>query len=188
MAITDLSGFVPATEIDPAMATDQEVGALLAAYLLKNPTELEFGQAEFNNIDFNTGPIKTDFAGRIIVSGGGNLNGLAQILFQFALANFNSKVSVNGGAQLSRFLLATTTVDLPGINSGATAEITRSVTNALVGDIVFFVPTEMPVGLSFLNFQAIISSAGVARVVFRNLSSAALDIVAFSAKILVVGF
>jgi len=198
--LINLNPIAPIADADlPASITrDAEyVAALLdhinafnphSQYLFANPTAIEFGLDTFNSLDFHTGSSLRDFDVRLIGSGGGATNGLGQLLLQAALFNINSKIAINGGAQLSRLLSATTTVDLPPIAAGATFDVSLTIANAVIGDLAFFYPTQLPINISFFNIRAIINSAGTSLIRFQNLANSTLDIAAFTGRLIVLGF
>ena len=190
-------------QIPQLMARDDEVTAAMnahtgalsedphAQYLPRKPKGIEFELNDANYLDFHVtpSPRTIDFDARLICSEGISQNGKATLALQAGLFNIIAKLSLNDGPALGRLLTTTTTIDLPLIASGGVVEINRNISGgAAVGDIAFFVPTEMPLGLAFINIQAIISSVGVAKIYFHNFSSSALDISAFSGRLLVFGF
>jgi hypothetical protein len=162
-------------------------------YLPVNPVHIEFKPSQFNIIDFNTqqgsnGEQVRDFDGRISASGGGVTNALGFLLFQFAHIQFNSKVSINNGAQLARLLSAVQSIDLPSVGPGTQVSVAIAVAGAVLGDAVLFFPVTVVANLTFFSIQAIITAAETVTIYFRNLSSSAIDLPAFSARIVVLGF
>lgn len=192
-----LSNPISEPQIPSPIARDTEVTAALNGhlgaehphpqYLLTNPLFLEFGQGDFNFLDFHTGLPAKDFDVRIMASGGGATNGLGQLLVQAGSCLLNAKVSINGGAQLSKLLSVIINIDLPAVSAGAVFEVTITVSTAAVGDAAFFIPTEMPAGLQFFKIMAV-ASAGVTKIYFHNLFSGTIDVPAFSGRLLILGF
>jgi hypothetical protein len=108
---------------------------------------------------------------------------------QADLFNVISKLSLSGGAQIARLLMANLSIDLPSIPAGAVHHINVTVVGALAGDVAFFVPTvDLYNGLSHFNIQAVVISTSTIRLYFHNLYSAAVDVAVFSAKLLIIGF
>ncbi|MEG4251076.1 hypothetical protein [Microcoleus sp. Pol10D4] len=200
MPITDLSGIIPASQIDSAMASDTEVAAAIAAheassshdtrYVPLRPIGIEFAEQPggVNYLDFHTHETIKDFDVRLRISGGGMSSGMGFLLFQAGLIQFNSNISVGGGAQIVRLLSVVTTIDMPSIATGAIGQTTQSIAGAITGDLALFTPLAMPTNLPFFNIQAIVSAAGVATIYFHNLSANAIDLPAFSGRLLVLGF
>ncbi len=196
--LINLSGQILNSQIPDPIARDTEVADALLAhlqavnphsqYLPVNPAGIEFAQATLNALDFHTGATYRDFDVRILASGGGASNGLGELLLQAALFRLNTSVAINGGASLVRVLTATTSVDLPPIAAGGTTDLSLNVANAVVGDLVFFRPTQLVTNISFLNIIAVINSAGLAQIRFHNLATSTLDIAAFLGRLLVIGF
>lgn len=197
--LTNLNPPAPIAETDlPAsIARDTEYRAADVAhvtepdphpqYLPANPLGIEFGQGTFNALDFHTALPAKDFDARLLVSGGGTTNGLATLLWQAALFSISAKVAINGGAQIAKLLSVLTNVELPLISANAVFELSITVNPAAIGDIAFFAPTEMPAGLQFFKITAL-ATAGVVKIYFHNLSSSALDLPAFSGRLLIIGF
>ena len=157
-------------------------------YLFQRPTGIEFAENSANYLDFHTGSPPKDFDGRIIVSGGGNSNGLANILMQFATLQLNATFSLYGAAQISRLLSVQFSIDLPTVAAGGVAQVTQNIPGGVAGDVCFFAPLQMPSGLNLFKIMAVVATSGIATIHFHNLSTSALDIVPFSSRILVIGF
>ena len=169
--------------------------ASVQEYLPANPTSIEFGLANVNFIDFHltppTGidPSTVDFDARMIVTEGIGQNGRAKVALQASLFNIIGKFSVGGGAQIARLLMADLLIDLPSIAPGAVHHIDVDIAGVVTGDIAFFVPTtDLYNGLWCFNIQSVVIGASKTRLYFQNLYSAALNIVSFPGKLLVIGF
>jgi hypothetical protein len=164
------------------------------AYLPANPTLIEFGVDSINFIDFRLQPVSpatpaNDFDVRILASQGIGQNGRGRLDVQADLFNVISKLSLSGGAQIARLLMANLSIDLPSISAGAVHHINVTVGGALAGDVAFFVPTvDLYNGLSHFNIQAVVISTSTIRLYFHNLYSAAVDVANFPAKLLIIGF
>jgi hypothetical protein len=196
--LINLSGQILNSQIPDPIARDTEVADALSVhlqagnphpqYLAVNPVGIEFASILLSALDFHTGTTYRDFDVRLLASGGGATNGLGELLLQAALFRVNASFALNGGAQLSRLLTATTSVDLPPIAAGGTTDLSLNIANAVVGDLAFFCPTQLVTNISFFNIRAIINSAGMAQVRFHNLATSTLDIAAFTGRLLVIGF
>lgn len=188
------------SDVPAAIARDEEVIAADAAhvsalnphpqYLPNRPTGIEFALDNANYIDFhvNPSPVSLDFDARIIASLGTGQNGQARVQLQAGLFNVVANFSINGGAQIARFLSLTTTIDMPSTNAGAVGQINQNIPGAVMGDLALFTPLTMPTNLPFFNIQSVVSAAGVATLYFHNLSTSAIDLPSFSGRLLVLGF
>lgn len=211
--LTNLNPTAPIADADlPAsMARDAEYIAADQAhvnatnphqqYLLKYFTGLEFGLAEYNVIDFhaNANPIPSkdfllpdstpvDFDVRLIASLGSGQNGQGTLAVQAALLNLLCKFCISGGAQVARLLASPISVDLPAVAAGGLYELSVNLSGAQVGDMAIFTPTQMPSGLAMFKIMAAVTSPGVARLYFHNLSNTSLDLPTFAGRLLVLGF
>jgi hypothetical protein len=160
-------------------------------YLPENPIQIEFRKSSSNFIDFHVDPSdeSIDFDARCIVFNGQNQNGKATVSWQASLFQILGNLQLGTGASLARILSGTATVDLPSIAAGSRAHVEIAVAGSQVGDLAFFVPTvDLYNGLWCFNIQAVVITNGVVRVYFHNLFSTALDIAAFPARLLVIGF
>lgn len=191
---------VPLTNVDiPAViARDSETAAVMTAhinstdphseYLSKHPTGIEFGANTVNIIDFHTGQA-LDFDARFIAIGGDSNQAGANVALQANLFTLVSKFNFHEGATLSRIFMASTYIDLPSIGSQSVYDIFISIPGAVLGDLAFFVPTtDLFNGLWPFNIQAAVTNSNIARIYFHNLYGAAVDVPAFPAKLIVIGF
>jgi hypothetical protein len=196
--LININGQIFDSQISENVARDAEFIAADAAhaaasnphpqYMLANPTGIEFGSGLLNVIDFHTGETYRDFDVRFLASGGGIVSGLGELLLQCSLFKLNTSITIKGGAQISRLLTATTSVDLPPIAAGATTDLSLNIANAAVGDLAFFAPTQLVPNISFFNIKAIINSTGVAQIRFHNLATTSVDLAPFTGRLLVIGF
>lgn len=187
-------------DIPGSIARDTEFGAADLAhanavdphgqYLPKNPIGIEFASQPggVNYLDFHTHENFKDFDVRLRASGGGASNGLGFLLLQAALFQVNANFSINGSTQISKLLSTAVSIDMPLIAAGAIGQINQNISGAVVGDLVLFIPLAMSANLPFFNIQSVISATGVATIYFHNLSSTAVDLPAFSGRLLVLGF
>jgi hypothetical protein len=199
--LINITGLLSDAQIPPLIARDMEMEEAFAKhkaevnphsqYLTKNPTSMEWGHAEVNVMDFHggTGSPTIDFDVRILASNGISQNGKGHLSIQAALFSLISNLSINGGVQIARFLMAATYIDLPPISAGGVYDIYMSIPGAIPGDIAWFLPTtNLYNGLWAFHIQAAITANNVAQIYFKNGFTSSLDISAFSGKLLVIGF
>jgi hypothetical protein len=189
--LINITGILSDAQIPPLIARDTEMEEAIAKCLPKNPTSIEFGHAEVNVVDFHagSGSATIDFDVRILASNGISQNGRGNLSIQAALFSLISNLSINGGVQIARFLMAATYIDLPPISAGGVYDIYMSIPGAIPGDIAWFLPTtNLYNGLWTFHIQAAITANNVAQIYFKNGFTSSLDISAFSGKLLVIGF
>lgn len=83
------------------------------------------------------------------------------------------KVTIGGGAAITKVLTATATLDFGSVASGAYTDLTIAVTGAAVGDTVIVTPPDTSAYLT--SFSAFVSSADVVTVRFNNFLADASD-------------